>query len=393
MAVWMRCLATIFIFLVCLRGSTAVAADKATAGPAIEAINKKAMAAFRKGRARVARQQLVKALALAEDSDLANTRIAARTYLNLGVVNLIGLRQRREAVHCFQQALQIAPTLRPPVSTPPVRQAMAEARRRVQRARRTELAAAPPAASSEAKSKEALGDLESIAPSVAEPAAAEDPAAGPTLAAARSEDEEAPPVSSEDPSLSGRAEPSADGRGPGSIFLGLGVGSAIGASPSRPLELHTNQSVKAGPAFGGLLHLLPEIGVQLSQSVAISLQGRHQYIRPSGGPDPRGQAPKMAHAALACLYYSLNDSDSVQWMLTAAVGGGSGFRLKVQPSPQAGVIASDTVAGGPVVFGPGLALFIHAGRSVVLTPSLRVLAGAPNLAAVAEGALGMQYAF
>jgi hypothetical protein len=398
MTVWMRRLASILMFVVCVRGGSAVAQTGAVAS--VEALNKKAISAYRAGKAKVARQHLLSALVIAEDNDLGRSRAAARTYLNLGVVNLVGLRQRQEAIHCFQLALQIAPALQPPgpMASPRVKQAMAEARRRIKRsARRAEVAAAPAAEPDQpaaGKSKEALGDVEPLpaASAGADPEPADEPA-GRTLAAARSEDEEEVPVSMEESRLRAREDAGSAGRGPGTIFLGLGIGSAVGASPTRPLELHTNRSVKAGPAFGGLLHVLPELGVQVSRSLALSLQGRHQYIHPSGGPDPVGKAPKMAHAALACLYYTFTAGETVDWVATAAVGGGSGFRLKVQPAPQAGVITSDTVAGGPLIFGPGLALQIHAGDSVIISPSLRVLAGAPNLAAVAEGALGMQYAF
>ena len=80
-------------------------------------------------------------------------------------------------------------------------------------------------------------------------------------------------------------------------------------------------------------------------------------------------------------------------MGTAAIGGGSGFRLKVPPRPEVMLNSSDTVDGGPLVVGPGLALYIALGKSVVVTPAIRVLVGAPKLAGVAEGTLGARYAF
>ena len=192
----------------------------------------------------------------------------------------------------------------------------------------------------------------------------------------------------------GEGRRSAVRRAPGTFFLGVAFGSALGAHGTRPLELHPGKRVSTGLSFGGV-HALPEIGIQYDERLAFSIQGRHQYIPPTEGPDTMmlGKPPSMAHAVLARVYYALGAGERAQFNTTLTVGGGSGFRLKVPPVPQAGLPSSDTISGGPLVFGPGLSLFLGLSESLVLASELRVLVGFDNLAGVAEGSLGLQYAF
>ena len=55
--------------------------------------------------------------------------------------------------------------------------------------------------------------------------------------------------------------------------------------------------------------------------------------------------------------------------------------------------SSDTIAGGPVVLGPGLGLGYAFSDRLIATTEARMLLGLGNLAAVLEGSLGVQYAF
>lgn len=184
-------------------------------------------------------------------------------------------------------------------------------------------------------------------------------------------------------------------RAPGSFFLGLGVGSGLGAHLTRDLEHHAGKRVSTGLAVGGMLHVMPELGIQYDDRLALSLQSRHQYLRPSGGPDGSvaGSPPRTAHALFARIHYEVWGGDRVQFLTTATVGGGSGFRLKIAPAPQNGVVSSDTISGGPLVVGPGASLFVNLTDQVLLASEIRLLVGFDNLAAVAEGSLGLQYGF
>ena len=184
-------------------------------------------------------------------------------------------------------------------------------------------------------------------------------------------------------------------RAPGSFFLGLGLGSGLGAHLSRTLEYHPGKKVSTGLAYGGLLHVLPELGIQYDERLALSLQSRHQYIPSSGGPDSAvaGQPRRSAHALLARIYYEMWGGERFQLLSTATLGGGSGFRLKITPAPQAGLTASDTVLGGPLVVGPGATLFVNFTDRILLASEIRLLVGFDKFAALAEGSLGLQYAF
>jgi hypothetical protein len=183
-------------------------------------------------------------------------------------------------------------------------------------------------------------------------------------------------------------------RAPGSFWVGFGIGSGMGAHPTRDLEHHLGKTVSTGLSYSAI-HVLPELGIQYDERLALSVQSRHQYIGPSGGPDMTvsGKPPRMAHALLARAHYQVWGGEMFQFLTTAALGGGSGFRLKVPPVPSAGLSSSDTVAGGPLVFGPGVSLFFNFNQKVLLAAELRMLIGFDKLAALAEGSLGVQYAF
>jgi hypothetical protein len=197
------------------------------------------------------------------------------------------------------------------------------------------------------------------------------------------------------PGRGGRAAGGGIRRAPGDLFLGLGVGAGIGAHLTRTLEHHAGKKVSTGLANGGLMHVMPEVGLQYDDKLAISLQSRHQYIPPSGGPDSTvmGAPPKTAHALFARIYYEVSGGERMQLLGTATVGGGSGFRLKIAPAPVAGLPSSDTITGGPLVLGPGMAAFINLTDSMLLATEVRLLAGFDNFAAMGEASLGLQYAF
>ena len=183
-------------------------------------------------------------------------------------------------------------------------------------------------------------------------------------------------------------------RAPGAVWVGFGIGSGVGAHPTRDLEHHTGKNVGTGLSYAAF-HVLPELGIQYDDRLALSVQSRHQYILPSGGPDMTvsGSAPRMAHALLARAHYELWGGEMFQFLGTATLGGGSGFRLKVPPVPSSGLPSSDTVAGGPLVFGPGVSLFLNLNEKVLLAAEVRMLIGFDKLAALGEGSLGVQYAF
>jgi hypothetical protein len=184
-------------------------------------------------------------------------------------------------------------------------------------------------------------------------------------------------------------------RTPGTLWVGFGMGTGYGAHLTRNLEHHPGRKVSPGFAGGGLLQMMPELGIQYDRKLSLSIQSRHQYIQPSGGADMAvtGKPPRTAHALLAHLFYELWAGKQLQFLGTATLGGGSGFRLKVKEDPSVMLASSDTIAGGPVVLGPGLVLGYAFSDRLMATTEARMLLGLGNFAAVLEGSLGVQYAF
>ena len=184
-------------------------------------------------------------------------------------------------------------------------------------------------------------------------------------------------------------------RAPGKLWVGLGLGTGWGWHLALPLERHTSREVTAGFSPGGLGQALPEIGVQLTRRLALSIQGRHQYIPTSGSGDPEAgrSAPQLAHAVLLRAQYAALEFGDLQVLGTAAAGYGSALRMKVNPAPQQGLVASDTVAAGPGVVGPGLGLAYNLTHQFILGVEARSLVGLPSFGVMAEASAGVQYAF
>jgi hypothetical protein len=181
----------------------------------------------------------------------------------------------------------------------------------------------------------------------------------------------------------------------GRFFVGLSLGTGLGAHLGRNLEHHVGKKVEGGLAYSAMAHVMPEIGIQYDERLAFSLQSRHQYIPASGGPDMAvmGKPPRSAHALFARVYYELWGGERLQVVGTGTLGGGSGFRLKIGPVPQSGVIQSDTITGGPLVIGPGAALYVNLTQKMLAVVEGRMLIGYDRFAVLGEGSLGVQYTF
>jgi hypothetical protein len=184
-------------------------------------------------------------------------------------------------------------------------------------------------------------------------------------------------------------------RAPGKLWVGLGLGTGWGWHLTLPLERHTAREVTAGFSPAGLGQALPEIGYQVTPNLALSIQGRHQYIPTSGSGDPEAgrSAPELAHAVLLRLQYAVVELGDLQLLGTAAAGYGSALRMKVNPAPQQGLVASDTIAAGPAVVGPGIGLAYNLSKSFILGIEARSLVGLPSFGVMGEASAGVQYAF
>src|SRR5204862_2308701 len=95
----------------------------------ITLLNRNAMEEYQNLNFDEAQRLLKEALELATRSGLSQHTIRARTYLNLGIVTLVGLRQRDAAIRHFRKALQIDPEIKlnRTQASPEIRQAFDEA--------------------------------------------------------------------------------------------------------------------------------------------------------------------------------------------------------------------------------------------------------------------------
>jgi hypothetical protein len=182
-------------------------------------------------------------------------------------------------------------------------------------------------------------------------------------------------------------------RRPGKLYLGAGIGSGYGWHQRRVLEFRTEQAVAAGFSGGGLLQLTPELGYQYDERYAFALQSRHQFIPEEGSGDTKAGHPKGSAWAVLAHAYRFFGTGNGQVFVTGTLGGGQGFRLVVPPHPDQGVTRNDTVRGGPIILGPGLGYAYHFVQHFAWVTEVRLLAGLPDLATLAEFSTGGQLSF
>jgi hypothetical protein len=86
-------------------------------------------------------------------------------------------------------------------------------------------------------------------------------------------------------------------------------------------------------------------------------------------------------------------TSNLRGFVSACVGGGDGFRLRVPRDPNAQLVRSDTVRGGPFLGGAGLGVAYHFNSHAAWTTELRAIAGLPTLAIVADLSTGLEVGF
>ena len=181
-------------------------------------------------------------------------------------------------------------------------------------------------------------------------------------------------------------------RQPRSVFLGLHAGSGYGWHPRGKLEFYDASTIDAGWIPSGLFHLLPELGYQLTEKVALSLAGRMQFISQSGSGDDRPGAPASGAFALLGRAQYLAGAGNLQTALSAYAGAGEGFRLTIDPI-KGQTLRNDSVRGGPLVAGAGIGLLYHFSEHLAVAVDGKALYGFPTTAAVLDATTGVQVAF
>jgi hypothetical protein len=191
-------------------------------------------------------------------------------------------------------------------------------------------------------------------------------------------------------------------------WFGIGLGSGFGFAPASGLEAlggsmpgapNLQNRYASGAAWAGLGHIAPEIGYQLGPNLAISLEGRSQYI--SQTKHFSSYAATGAHLVLAKLLLYTKQSRG-RFFGSIAAGGGEGFRMIAHPAAGLRPLPGgdtmypdfkDTVLGGPVVAGAGGGFLYEISKGVSWMAEVNLLTGFPKFAAVADLNTGFQINF
>ena len=174
-------------------------------------------------------------------------------------------------------------------------------------------------------------------------------------------------------------------------WVGWSLGSGYGWHGQQRLETRTISEVGAAFAPTGLGHFGFEVGGQLNDRVAVSLQSRHQVIprQVLDSTAPPSSKP-WAHAIFARAVY-LFPREGAQLYVGGMAGGGDGFRFRIDAQPSRGLGNSDTVRGGPFALGPVAGFVLPVLERLSLVAETRLLVGLPDAAVAAELNLGAQF--
>jgi hypothetical protein len=182
-------------------------------------------------------------------------------------------------------------------------------------------------------------------------------------------------------------------RAPGAIWAGLGFGSSFGWHPTSDLEFHKDKNVTSASASGGLFHIVPSVGYQMTEEKAVSIEARIQYVPESGSGDSQLGTPEKWGITVLARMLRFHGDGNLRYFTNVALGYGEGFRLIVKPIPAAALNRGDTVRGGPVVGGGGGGVLYHVSRGLAVTVGATALAGLPDFAVVVDFAAGAQISF
>jgi hypothetical protein len=178
-------------------------------------------------------------------------------------------------------------------------------------------------------------------------------------------------------------------------WIGIGIGTGYGYAKGKGFEA-VNKSTETtcpgvgctpfhsyasefqpGLAWAGIGQLVPEVGYQIDPDIAVSLEGRLQYInQPSDHSD---FAARGAISVLAKLMFFTKQAQ-LRYFGSLIAGGGEGFRLIAYPEPS----FKDTVLGGPIVAGIGAGVYYELSKAISLVAELHALAGFPTFSAVLD---------
>jgi hypothetical protein len=200
----------------------------------------------------------------------------------------------------------------------------------------------------------------------------------------------------------GTAHPASDKRLFFAILGGAGVGWVSGTG-----EATRNAVSSSGVDWTPTGQLTPEIGYFATPQLMLGVQGRLQLVRgatPYHIPNPDSKecgdgvcSPATgAIAVLAKATWFLADSGSAfQPYLSLSAGGGTIRHVSAVQSPatcgSGTEPCKDTVAGGPVLFGPGIGFRYGVADAVGIIAEIGGLVGMPNFTANADLNIGVAF--
>lgn len=373
-----------------------------------------------------ARRQLGEAITLARKNKLDREPILARVYLNLGIVEFAGMKNRDGARRAFAAAVAIDPTIEIGVAyrTDPMADLLAAVKKEVAAARAEPSAAGGECGQIEGVEHEAIqqgrrGQTLPIAARVGDAVGAEGmslffrpagvdsftevkmnrtggcayEAAIPAeamkgdalqyyVAAMRRGRMVSGSGSRTSPNILELAGDGGEGAPDGAagvskgaaaggkktFFVSLAVGTGGGYVTGQTEVVGTDVNCCFAPA---LLHLFPEVGYYFSRRVSLSAAFRMGFALAA---DVQGHAT-AAPAGLLRLRFA--PSESGEGLLVSAAAGGGIIRHTVKVEEQMGGADTDTTASGPFILGAGLGYLRSLSGAMQLVAELNVLAAFP----------------
>lgn len=351
-------------------------------------LNKKALQAFQKRDYDSARDFLKEALDLCNGSGLEKHPIRARTEVHIGVVLIAGYKQRDAGIKHFKKALEIQPDIQltKSVSTKALQDAFEEATVAQGGAGGDDSSGGAQASNDDnAGGGDSAGGDDNPAPRRRPPPKKkkkrgddDDDDSGAAVSKHKGEDD---------------GDGDDDGGGTdnkGKIFIGLtggsGFGIASGTGEMASTVKHTLASAGFAPAQ--LMQVAPEVGYFLSSNLLLSLQGRVQFV---SGLNPgattcgstKCTTASTAIAVFAKATYLLGDGD-FHFFFGGSLGGGTIRHVSQFPADTScvnGTSAShcvDTLAAGPLLFGPNLGIMYEFTKNLGLIVALNTQVGVPK---------------
>jgi hypothetical protein len=153
------------------------------------------------------------------------------------------------------------------------------------------------------------------------------------------------------------------------FFVSLSVGTGGGYVTGQTEVVGTDVNCCFAPA---LVHLFPEVGYYFSRRVSLSAAFRMGFAL---GADVQGHATA---APAGLLRFRFAPSETGEGLLVSAAAGGGIIRHTVKVEEQMGGADTDTTASGPFILGAGLGYLKSLSGAMRLVAELNVLAAFPG---------------